>query len=910
MLWTSWLVLLLCWGAKSGEQQADESDGTPARSRADIHRQRSPPPVEPLDFGFVPAAVYDTHAYYEPGPIGILFHMVHAFLYVIQPNPFPKDMIVKVIQQNMGGIKFEEWRKPDNVVLLLQWIYYEVGFLTCATIGITLVVLIPIIGLCFCVCRCCENCGGEMHQRQRKNADCQRGFYTASLIATSIFIILGVLIAYAANHNVTTQIKSTRRLINTNLRDLKTFANNTPTQVEYLTAQYTTAKNKVLSDLDNIGPLLGGRIHSQLEKEVVPSLDTALRMAGAKVENAIKAMRETKEALENVSSSLEVLQEGTAKLQASLSGERSSLSNTLSDPACTNGAVSQTCNTIRSTLSQLGINADFSMLPDLSHALANVNTVLKTDLSNIVQKGYSSFNDTPKLVHEQTKNIVSALPRVKGMLDKIGTEINSFSKMFPVEASLVNFTTFLNKGQKNIESYYPQVDQLDFYRWIGCVAALCMVVLVLAFNSLGLLCGACGYDKQATPTTRGCLSNTGGNLLMAGVGFSFIFAWVLMAIVTTLFVVGGNIEKLICEPLANRQLFKIIDTPFLVHPAKKNFLPGMLFLNPNIDLTLGSMYRDCHENYGLYHSLQLETMFNINSFLNRTVYNKDLANVFESVQVDLQDILLLEQAGRDNLINFANSGVGEIDYEAYLAEVNKGVTLVDLLSFSTDLEAQADQLPRGALENALKGHASSIRQIHREQVVPMLQAMKYVRARSTLSQSIKQLQRMSSNLPVKVTNILSAIDAAEYLITHNASHVVKRETKGFTQSLEGYFKQYTEWVKNSLTAEVAQCKPISNIVDSMEIVACSFIIDSVNTFWFGLGGCCILLIPSIIFSVKLAKYYRRMDTEDVFEDMGNTGNPGEHMCDIHGDLAVVSSPYYNTLTRFPRASAPPSYSDW
>ncbi|XP_031132859.1 prominin 1 b isoform X6 [Sander lucioperca] len=859
MLWTRWLVLLLCWGATSGEQQADESDGAPPR-------QRSPPPVEPLDFGFVPAAVYDTHAYYEPGPIGILFHMVHAFLYAIQPNPFPKEMIVKVIQQNMGGIKIEEWRKPDNVVLLLQWIYYEVGFLTCATIGITFVVLIPIIGMCFCVCRCCENCGGEMHQRQRKNADCQRGFYTASLVATSIFIILGVLIAYAANHNVTTQIKSTRRLINTNMRDLKTFANNTPAQVEYLTAQYTTAKNKVLSDLDNIGPLLGGRIHSQLEKEVVPSLDTALRMAGAKVENAIKAMRETKEALENVSSSLEVLQEGTAKLQASLSGERASLSNTLSDPACTNGAVSHTCNTIRSTLAQLGINADFSELPDVSHALANVNTVLKTDLSNIVQKGYSSFNDTPKLVHEQTKNIVSALPRVKGMLDKIGTEINSFSKMFPVQESLVNFTNFLNQGQKNIESYYSQVDQLDFYRWIGCVAALCMVVLVLAFNTLGLLCGACGYDKQATPTTRGCLSNTGGNLLMAGVGFSFIFAWVLMAIVTTLFVVGGNVEKLICEPLANRQLFKIIDTPFLVHPAKKNFLPGMLFQNPNIDLTLGSLYRDCHENNGLYHSLQLETMFNINSFLNRTVYNKDLAKVFESVQVDLQDIMLLEQAGRDNLINFANSGVGEIDYEAYLAEVNKGVTLVDLLSFSTDLEAQADQLPRGALENALKGHASSIRQIHREQVVPMLQAMKYVRARSTLSQSIKQLQRMSNNLPVKVTNILSAIDAAEYLITHNASHVVKRETKGYIQSLEGYFKQYREWVKNSLTAEVAQCKPISNIVDSMEIVACSFIVDSVNTFWFGLGGCCILLIPSIIFSVKLAKYYRRMDTEDVFED--------------------------------------------
>uniref|UniRef100_A0A8C5H3J8 Prominin-1-A-like n=1 Tax=Gouania willdenowi TaxID=441366 RepID=A0A8C5H3J8_GOUWI len=841
MLWSRWLVLLLCWGGTGGEPQVDAQDREEVR--ADPHRQRSPPPVEPLDFGFVPAAVYDTHAYYEPGSIGVLFHMVHAFLYVVQPNTFPKGEVpvphLYFIHQHIHHLC------PENVVLLLQWLHYEAGFLTCATFGLLVVVLTPLIAVCFCVCRCCDNCGGEMHQRQRKSADCHRGFFTASLIATSIFIIVGVLIAYAANHNISTQVKSTRRLINTNMRDLKTFANNTPAQIEYLTAQYTTAKNKVLSDLDNIGPLLGGRIHSQLEKEVVPTLDTALRMAGAKVESAIKAMRETKEALENVSSSLEVLQEGMGKLQASLSTERASLSNTLSDPACTNGAVSHTCNTIRSTLSQLGINADYSNLPDVSHALTNVNIVLRTDLSNIVQKGYTSFNDTPQLVKEQTKNIVSG---VKGMLDKIGTEITSFAKMFPVESSLVNFTIFLNERQRAIEDFYPQIDQIDFYRWIGCVAVLCMVILVLAFNVLGLLCGTCGYDKQATPTTRGCLSNTGGNLLMAGVGFSFIFAWVLMAIVTAMFVTVGNVEKLVCEPLANRQLFKIIDTPFLVHPEKRNFLPGMLFQNPNIELTLGSMYRECYENNGLYHALQLETMFNINSFLNRTVYNRDIAKVFESVKVDLQDVTLLEQAGRDNLINFANSGIGHIDYEAYLAEVSKGVTLVDLLSFSTDLEAQADQLPRGALENALKGHASSIRNIHREQVVPLEQAM------STLSQSIRLLQRASNDVPVKVTNILSAIDAAEYLITNNASQVVKKVHHFQTRQL------------STLLMKVAQCKPISNIVDSMEIVGCSFIVDSVNTFWFGLGGCCILLIPSIIFSIKLAKYYRRMDTEDVFEE--------------------------------------------
>ncbi|KAJ8000426.1 hypothetical protein DPEC_G00180010 [Dallia pectoralis] len=714
-----------------------------------------------------------------------------------------------------------------------------------------------------------------MHQRQRKNADCQKNFYTAALIVTSILMTIGVLIAQAANQNMTSQVKSTRRFISTNMRDMKTLANNTPVQIDYLTTQYTTAKNKVLSDLDS------WRIQAQLEKEVVPTLDSALRLAGVKVENAIKAMRETKEALESVTSSLEVLQEGTSRLTLRLALERTSLSNTLSDPACNNGAVSHTCNNIRSTLKQLATNGNFSGLPDVSPQLASLDVVMKADFSHIVQKGYSAFNDTPRMVQDQTKGVVSgifvclahsgyldttALPRVKAMLDKIGGEIVGFSKTFPVEQSLVNFTIFLNNQQKKIEANYPKIDEMDFNRWLGCMALLCTVVLVLAFNFLGLLCGSCGYDKQATPTTRGCLSNTGGNLLMSGVGFSFLFVWWLMGLVSAGFLIGGNVEKMFCEPLANKQLFKVIDTPYMVHPAKKNFLPALLFQKPNMDLTVGSLYRDCSENSGLYYALQLETMFKINNFLNTTVYNKDLAKVFDGVKIDLHTVMLLEQEGRDSLITFSNTGIGEPNYSAYLAEVNKGVTLVDLLAFANELEAQADLLPRGALGNALKGHASSIRLIHREQVIPMEQAMKFVRARSTLSQSIRLLQRTAKELPVKVTNILSAIDSAEYLITHNASHVVKQETDDYMKNLIGYFRQYTQWVKDSLEGEVAQCKPVSNIIDTVGLVTCSFIVDSLNTYWFGLGLSCVFMVPSIILSVKLAKYYRRMETEDVFDD--------------------------------------------
>jgi len=44
----------------------------------------------------------------------------------------------------------------------------------------------------------------------------------------ALFYRVGVTITYAANQNITSQIKSTRRLVSTNIRDLKSFANYTP----------------------------------------------------------------------------------------------------------------------------------------------------------------------------------------------------------------------------------------------------------------------------------------------------------------------------------------------------------------------------------------------------------------------------------------------------------------------------------------------------------------------------------------------------------------------------------------------------------------------------------------------------------------------------------------------------------
>ncbi|XP_009646319.1 prominin-1 isoform X1 [Egretta garzetta] len=834
------------------------------------------PPPGTLDFGFVPAKTYDTGAYHEPGPIGILFKIVHAFLYLVQPNSFPQDLIRKLAQQKFGNTQ-GDYQKPENVVLTLQAIYYEIGFIVSAALGLLFILLLPLVGLCFCMCRCCDNCGGEMHQRQKKNADCQRSCFATFLFVASLIISVGVLCAYAANQHLTNQVRGAKKLVNSNFKDLKTFLNDTPAQIDYLVSQYNTTKDKALSDLNNVGPLLGSRVQEQLGKEVRPALDAVLTMAGA--------IRETKEALENVSVSVEVLQEGTERLHANLTDVKMHLSNTLNDSACSAAQAASTCNIIRNSLNQLNINANFSGLPGVNSQLAKVNDVLKTDLSSLVQKGYAAFNDTPDLVVNQTRNILSAVPYIKNVLETIGSNITTFTKMLPVQKILADLTIYLTQSEAYVQDYFPVVEQYDFYRWLGCLILCCMVVLILVFYYLGLLCGTCGYDKHASPTTRGCISNTGGNFLMAGVGFSFLFSWVLMIVVVLTFVTGGNVEKLVCEPFEDKTLFKVLDTPYLLNQHWKNYLSGILFKNPNINLTFEKVYSDCKENKGIYTSLHLEHLFNIDEFLNISMYTEDVALKIEHIQINLSKIILLDEIGKENLLNFSSSGIEGINFAAYLTEINKSVTKVDLLSFANDLEARADQLPKGALENALKGHANNIRMIHNQQVVPLEQAM------STLNQSIRLLKRTSSELTVKVKNVISAVNAAQLLINNNASLVIVQETKKYMDTIVGYFEQYIEWVKESIAMEVAACKPIANVIDTaVDIFLCSYITDSVNTFWFGLGGSSIFLIPAIIFAVKLSKYYRRMDTEDVYDDTenGNNGYHKEHLYGTHNPVFTSS----------------------
>lgn len=97
-------------------------------------------------------------------------------------------------------------------------------------------------------------------------------------------------------------------------------------------------------------------------------------------------MRDTKEALENVSMSLETLQEATTKLHRSLQSEHTSLSNTLNDPACSSGNATHTCNSIRDALDQLAVSANFNGVIHTHTHTHLVGFIVHTNVSHSMRK--------------------------------------------------------------------------------------------------------------------------------------------------------------------------------------------------------------------------------------------------------------------------------------------------------------------------------------------------------------------------------------------------------------------------------------------------------------------------------------------------------------------------------------------
>ncbi|KAG6921609.1 prominin 1a, partial [Chelydra serpentina] len=644
----------------------------------------------------------------------------------------------------------------------------------------------------------------------------------------------GNVCAFISNNRVSRAVNGSFGALNSTLDNLGTFVRSIPQQVDFIIATSDVPVSRANSSLQDIGPILGGRIISEVGDEAYGALGSAMSL--------LEVTDQVERELRAVNQSGQHLQQLQGELTQNLSRLQERINRTLQScgPSCSQVSVSG-----------LAPEADFSMVPDVSSQLELLSNLTSANLSAVLQQANETLNKTPTRVKEQAEKVVADARR---QLAEVRRKIGGVRSEIPVLDTLGNVTTTLDDVGRQASDYEPQVAAYDGYRWIVGICLCCLVLLIVLCYLLGLALGALGLKPPVPPNERGCLSNSGGDFFMAGVGFSFLFSWLLMLLVLVTFLLGGNAYTLVCQPWYSRQLLQFLETSDLTASFNLSKMLGL----PGGTVTLSGVYNNCQHDKSLWDTLQLGQAVPLDELLDISQYTGEITAAFDQLNVSLDPVTFLSPSQKQLLRDVGASGL-QPNFTGALQQLERNVTQRDLPVLAEQLEALANATDNVTRKQELQEEASDLRQINGQigsRFLPETQALK---------RSIQSLQETIPQVPARINDTLRQIEDAQTFLDSRAAEIIKNESRAFLNTLLGYFESYVTWAKSKLTGEVGRCGPVAKTMDVAVTVACSYVVDSLNGFWFSLGWCTMFLLPGLILAVRLAKFYRRMKIVDIYD---------------------------------------------
>ncbi|XP_072041192.1 prominin-1-A-like [Amphiura filiformis] len=797
----------------------------------------------------------DADAYESDGMRpAVLGDMARGWVGFIQPNGFPLDYVNHLIEILTDENNIDDIDVKDEVFLGMSKF---IGIIVCFLIGILLFIFLPVIAFIFCCCRCCNNCGGKRVQEETKSMGCVRVTYTLILLCVTGIICAGMAYTNVDNDFMGHAVdKSFEVASDEILSDASTFLEGSDNQLtNILVDQYNDVDLQITEDLNDIGVLIGTPFQEYLrdDADVQETFDA--------FDKLILDLKETTMKLDHINNSRNELETTEAALETNLTDITTQLD-----------AINVTCAGCVPSNDGLDVT-DFAMLQDLSLNLAasrNVERNVFDEYAKVLQV----YNSIPGVITAESSaavdDVKQALSETKSTLDdtaqSFSDQISTFQQTIDDAKVAINDAkqtqqeydqyrkkekTEVTDWRSGIRAAYERKDHYNYYRRYTVIGLCCMVLLIVMFNIIGLTMGTCAY-KNVAPVDRTRMSNAGGNVLVAGVVFTFLFIPVLILICCMMFTIMA-VGTLTCKPMTDLSLFsETIDQNGTL--CDGYCLGETLLGDPTINLTVSGVLESCGRNESLYSSLMLYTVFNT------TIIDDQLEQLRNEAQ-KLIDEITLDDFDLDLVPdNFQQELQAAIDAIA--------LETIDVLDFEsilvpppvpTDLNAYADELDQAAnadptVGDDLRNIADMLRAQHVNTVVPMEDLM------SMTMDSVYRTAELDPILDQDADNTSSAAFHSEALInTPETEAALQDDVSDYLDNTIGYAEQYSDWALQKFEDDFARCEPVRNVYDTFVSTLCYYGFDSLNILWFTLGWCVFFLIPSIIFSIKLAKYYRIMD---------------------------------------------------
>ncbi|XP_060043273.1 prominin-2 isoform X2 [Erinaceus europaeus] len=480
------------------------------------------------------------------------------------------------------------------------------------------------------------------------------------------------------------------------------------------------------------------------------------------------------------------LWQGQKDLEPAVQEHRERLLKLLQEPSC------QGCAGALSQARALELGADFSQVPPVDNALHHLKDIPEADFSSMVEEENSTFNALPLLAAMQMADVVKDLKKV---VNQQPEGLRTLAEGFPGWETASKWSQTLEEVERSSRPYLKELQRYEKYR---------------------------------------------------GVGLSFLFAAPLILLVFATFLVGGNMQTLVCRSWESGDLYKFADTPGNL-PSSMN-LTQLLDLKENVSIFLA--YRQCKEGAVLWKVLQLNDSFDLEKHLDISQYTSKLHQDLQNLKVDMEKLDLLNSASRRDLKALQRSGLENIHYPGFLVQIEKPVVNTELEKLTQELERLTQTQSNSVLREQLQEEAHGLRKLHQQKVLPQQNLV------AKLNFSVRTLASSAPNLQLETSGTLNKVDYLKGELLAQANQILRNESECFLDREMGYFSQYMAWVREEVTQRIATCQPLSGALDNGRVILCDMMTDPWNAFWFCLAWCTFFLIPSIIFAVKTSKYFR------------------------------------------------------
>ncbi|XP_046576126.1 prominin-1-like [Haliotis rubra] len=318
--------------------------------------------------------------------------------------------------------------------------------------------------------------------------------------------------------------------------------------------------------------------------------------------------------------------------------------------------------------------------------------------------------------------------------------------------------------------WYAGISVVRGYRCEQCLPTDCVVLL------LGVLFGICGerpgYDAPC------CNKGIGANFLMAGVGFSFIFSWLLMLLVVIFFIVGGPAFTELCRYFDGHDPSEL---KFITEPLSQGFnLSETLYRNPSVKFDLVQVLEDCKANKAVYKALKLENVFNLSSLINL----KDLDAKIDEIAAQnftLPAVSLISDDLKKRIDDFGKSGLDSIDFSSFDSQLNKTgkkLTGTNLTEAAEALEAAAKTVSSdAALQRVLRANAQALKQLDTDYVQNMTSNV------NNLKRALESL-KTNTNIGNLTVDLVANLNASQTTFNSRRNDLVKEVVVNLTKSLK------------------------------------------------------------------------------------------------------------------------------